>query len=383
MLNQNRQPLITVITSYYNDQDFLADAIQSVLSQTYQNFEYILVNHASEDRSRAIAHSFKDSRIRHIDLPFNYGASGNILVKKGLEIAHGSYIKLLCADDVLLPNALEILWDTACRNQADLVFGDVLFADKHLRPNGKSWFKNRFSPLAESSQYIPALLSGTSCFPYAGNLIKRTAFYDINLDYISVQVADVGMWLEILLNGGHLSVLEQPVALYRIHEQQMCSASQIATIRTRCLFEYPLYLQHYFQAHPSLELLKKAYPHNTFLKKLSSADTDLFPFVLAYELHRQENPEIQFVARWQMAKMLNDYSLQKRIEQKLGYTIKDLRQIILNQPIRLVSSRNPVCKEASLKSLSYYFFRKIIHILLFKTYRDNRKQLKNQEEGIV
>ena len=60
-------PIVSVFLPYYNDAEYLPIAIESVLNQTYQNFELILCNHATTDNCREIAHSYKDSRIAEVD----------------------------------------------------------------------------------------------------------------------------------------------------------------------------------------------------------------------------------------------------------------------------------------------------------------------------
>ena len=194
MIPKTKQPLVSVILSYYNDSRFLADSVRSILAQTYDNFECILINHASTDESRRIAHSFTDARIKHVDLPFNYGASGNILVLAGLAVARGEYIKLFCADDILLPEGLEVLVQQALFSSADLVFGDISFVDVSKKLLNINYFKTRF-PAGESPIfYLRQLLCGTSCFPYPGNLIKRSALDKIDFDVVSVGVADMNLW---------------------------------------------------------------------------------------------------------------------------------------------------------------------------------------------
>ena len=65
-MNQMTESLVTVLTPVYNGEQFLAKCIDSVLNQTYQNFEYIIVNNCSTDRSIEIANAYakKDKRIR-------------------------------------------------------------------------------------------------------------------------------------------------------------------------------------------------------------------------------------------------------------------------------------------------------------------------------
>ena len=70
-------PLVTVCIGYYNDEKYLGQCIDSILCQSFSNFELILFNHASTDGSYKIAHSYNDSRIVHIDAPKNLGAGAS------------------------------------------------------------------------------------------------------------------------------------------------------------------------------------------------------------------------------------------------------------------------------------------------------------------
>lgn len=380
------KPLVTVMTSYYNDQDFLANAISSVLEQTYTNFEYILVNHASTDKSRKIAHSFKDPRIKHIDMPINYGASGNILIQKALEQAQGTYLKTLCADDMLLPDGLEKLLKKAQEQEADLVFGDVRFVNANKQPTGRTWFKNRYPAHLPVAEYLRKFINGTSYFPYAGNFIKIETLKQVSFDYVSVQLADIGIWIEMLFNGAKLAFTDEPVADYRIHNKQMCNASQLDVIGKRCVFEHLLFCEHYFNAKTTLELLKQVFSDDPFVSKLTAQDTPLIPFAIAQAIYRLgPNKVYKLAARKQIADCLNNYSLQQLIEKKFNYTLKDLRNDIVMDPFTIIEYSSQTLKRASFGQLSYYFFRKIAHILLLKEWKEKRKRkrLLKSEDGVV
>lgn len=245
-------PLVTVITSYYNDQAFLKDAIDSVLAQTYKNWELILINHASTDSSRDIAHSYKDERIKHIDLHQNYGATGNFLVQTGLKNANGEFIKFLSADDILKPNALNTLLQAALTNQADLVFGNLEFIDIHKNLLGKNWFEHHYPILGDEIAYLQALLQGTSPLPFPGNFIRKKVAEQIHLDCSIILNADMRNWAEILLNGGKLCFVKEPVVLYRIHSGQMCSVHAYDNIIKRSAFEAVRFIKVFLQSSLSV-----------------------------------------------------------------------------------------------------------------------------------
>ena len=71
---------VSVLIPYYNDREFLRQSIESVLNQTYKDFELILVNHATTDDCREIAHSYNDDRIIHLDMDKNYGAGTGLII---------------------------------------------------------------------------------------------------------------------------------------------------------------------------------------------------------------------------------------------------------------------------------------------------------------
>jgi glycosyltransferase involved in cell wall biosynthesis len=107
-MNMLEQPLISVVTPVYNGESFLAECIESVLGQTYRNFEYIIVNNCSKDRSLEIAQGFarKDPRIQvHSNKSF-VGVIENHNAAFRLISAKSKYCKVVSADDWLFPECL-------------------------------------------------------------------------------------------------------------------------------------------------------------------------------------------------------------------------------------------------------------------------------------
>lgn len=98
-------PKVTVLMPVYNGQKYLKEAIVSVLSQTYVDFEFLILNDGSTDRSDSIIRSFKDSRIRYIRYKKNLGFSP--ILNKGLTLARGTYIARMDCDDLCAPTRLE------------------------------------------------------------------------------------------------------------------------------------------------------------------------------------------------------------------------------------------------------------------------------------
>ena len=98
-------PKISVIMSVYNGMPFLKDAVESILNQTYKNFEFIIIDDASTDGSLKYLKSLKDRRIKLINNSKNLGLAASL--NKGLKVAKGNYIARMDADDISLPKRFE------------------------------------------------------------------------------------------------------------------------------------------------------------------------------------------------------------------------------------------------------------------------------------
>ncbi len=105
-MDDNQAPKVSVIIPTYNRASYLKEAVQSVLDQTYRNFELIIVDDGSTDNTEEVVASFTDDRIRYIKKN-NEGHAGKTR-NVGLENARGEYIAFLDDDDVWLPEKLEL-----------------------------------------------------------------------------------------------------------------------------------------------------------------------------------------------------------------------------------------------------------------------------------
>lgn len=119
---------ISIIMPLYNAEKYLNEALQSVLKQTYTDFELICVDDASADTTMEILRNFqkKDNRIRIISNNERMGAATSR--NKGIKVAQGEYITFLDGDDIFEEEMLEIAYKTARKNDADI----VIYEYKHV-----------------------------------------------------------------------------------------------------------------------------------------------------------------------------------------------------------------------------------------------------------
>ena len=131
-------PLVSVIMPVYNATKYVEEAVASVLNQTYQNLELLVIDDGSKDNSLELIQSFNDPRL-HVFTQINQGA--NVARNRGLLEAKGEYVKFLDADDALYPEALEAqVKQMASLADNEEVFGDFDFMDG----DGKVFYHHKF-----------------------------------------------------------------------------------------------------------------------------------------------------------------------------------------------------------------------------------------------
>lgn len=163
----NETPMLTVAMAVYNAERYMQQAIENVLSQTYSNFELLLIDDGSTDRSREIASNYEesDSRIRCIFKPINEGLSS----VRNLSIAEakGKYLIMVDADDLMEPNTLELAVREAENSNADVVIWDYdsFCGDLPTHRDGKSRLKgidiNKRKTLLTLPAFMPVRLIRT------------------------------------------------------------------------------------------------------------------------------------------------------------------------------------------------------------------------------
>src|SRR3712207_6771527 len=98
-------PLVSVILPVYNSEKYIGPAVQCILDQSLGDFELIVIDDASSDRTLEVVQSFRDERIRIVRKERNTGYT--VSLNQGLSLARGKYIARMDADDVSLPERLE------------------------------------------------------------------------------------------------------------------------------------------------------------------------------------------------------------------------------------------------------------------------------------
>jgi len=127
------RPLVSIVTPFYNTEQYIADCIESVIAQSYSNWEYILVNNQSTDASRAIVERYarKERRIQLLDTPKHLGQIENFNAALHHISPRSQYCKMVLADDLLFPECIERMVALADANPSvGIVSSYRLFGDE-------------------------------------------------------------------------------------------------------------------------------------------------------------------------------------------------------------------------------------------------------------
>lgn len=369
----NEQPLVSVFIPYYNDEKYLRQSIESVLNQTYTNFELILLNHATTDNCRNIAHSYNDERIKHIDMPKNYGAGGGILFETMLNASNGKYIKPFCADDVMCPDCLQKLVNYMENNpNIDFAFGNLEYINEKNEDLNENWFNQRpgFSINDNEIDLIRKYSLPMSVLPYIGSIAKTNVLKSISYNYTFIMLFDVSIWLSLLCKGYKVGYLDEIVTNYRIHENQVSTVEKEKWAAQVCWFERSVFWEILFTIE-DVNFVKKIFPDNEYKYKLK--DKKDIPFYITTSIFNSYHPMSYIV----LNKMLNNKEYQEHLENEFGFGVKELREKIGESNTKLLENKNlknlknkyiynKTPKDLKFWQLFYLIFHRLVYIITLK-----------------
>lgn len=171
----NNNPVISVVMSVYNAEKYLDEAIESILNQTHKDFEFIIINDGSIDKSLEIIEKYKqqDERIVLISRE-NKGLIASL--NEGIEKARGKYIARMDADDISLPKRFEEQLKIMENDKEIVVCGSWINVFGENR-------KEKISKYFQYDKQIKANLIMSCCFAHPSVMMRRDAFVDNNIWY--------------------------------------------------------------------------------------------------------------------------------------------------------------------------------------------------------
>lgn len=282
-------PLVSVVTPVYNGENFLTECIESVLRQSYSNWEYVIVDNASTDRTSEIirSHAERDQRIRVHTNGQTVGVIQNHNIAFSLISPQSKYCKLIQGDDWMFPNCIELMVQAAEGVPRAGLVGSYCLAGRQVRCDGLPYP----SPAVPGRDLARMTLLGLlypfwspSCLLIRSDLMRaRQPFYRSNYLHADVEaVYDI-------LQEHDFAFVHQVLTYIRAHENSMTAqdAKRINSqrlSRLHLLRDFgPVYLDEGEQRERTATLLRKYY------ETLAPGVLDLRPA----EFWRHQRTELQ------------------------------------------------------------------------------------------
>ena len=217
---------ISIIVPIYNVENYLKSCLDSVMSQTFKDFEVLMVNDGSTDNSATICQAYAecDSRFRYFEKE-NGGLSD--ARNYGLDRAQGSYITFLDADDFLFENYLEKLYQASRLSDSDILIGgycrfdgsDFYFYNDHFKSESLISFTSAQAiQVLDSMLDVPFLTFSIAC----GKLFKRDLFNELRFPYGKYAEDQFLIW-KLYMKADKIHVFNNASYVYRMNPSGLSS----------------------------------------------------------------------------------------------------------------------------------------------------------------
>ncbi|MCA8972468.1 MAG: glycosyltransferase [Planctomycetes bacterium] len=277
-------PRVSVIVPAYNHERFIGKTIESVLAQTFEEWELIVIDDGSSDNTAEIVRAFDDPRI-HFESQGNIGAAPTI--NRGIGVARGEFVCVLNSDDVFAPSRMErLLREFADEPSLDAVFTHLEFIDddgkliRRYEGPAELWRDMDCAPsFAESEHLVLQLLAGNFVCTTSNLFCRRTVFDRLPPFKDLRYVHDHEFFLRLCY---HLRVRVVPEALvsYRIHAQNTIKENEAQTD-----YELALVLADFLTTHDITRFLPS---------KTDSVDIESSALALFHSLNARSATQLMF-----------------------------------------------------------------------------------------
>ena len=269
-------PDISVIMSVYNGEAYLEEAVNSVLNQTFQNWELIVINDCSTDCTAQILQRYaeSDSRVKVYTNEVNLRLPSSL--NKALALAKGKYIARMDADDICLPQRLEKQFAFMEANpQVDLSSCRFMTLKNGKISSGGCGGKT-------DSESIKALLLVTNPVLHPGIIAKSSVIRTLGYDKTFTCTEDMELWTRFVMGGYSIRILSEYLMVYRLHDKQI-TGTTLDRQRKEVVEIQKRYFGKFLQ--PMDEAREAFYIKGIYFRE----ETDILKFIDFYKWLRAEN----------------------------------------------------------------------------------------------
>ncbi|HVX92971.1 MAG TPA: glycosyltransferase, partial [Candidatus Dojkabacteria bacterium] len=213
---------VSITIPTYNRSQYISQAIESAINQSYKDIEIIVIDNCSTDNTEELVNHFQDKGVKYIKNHTNIGMMGNW--NRCIEVSTGELLMILGDDDILYPNFIEESVSIFEKHpNIGFTFTHINKVDKDGKPLTKWGYKFTPAGLIKGRDYLLDTAKYSSCLTNSSSvLINKEVFKKIGIFEapLSQNTFDFNMWIKIA-NSYDVYFIDKVLSDYRIHEEQV------------------------------------------------------------------------------------------------------------------------------------------------------------------
>lgn len=212
-------PDISVIMSVYNGETYLEEAIESIINQTFKNWELIVINDCSTDCTAKILEDFslQDERIKVYTNEVNLKLPASL--NKAISLSSGKYIARMDADDICLPERFEKQYNFMEKND------DVALSSCRFMTVKNGVYMSGGAGGRCDNQALRAMLLVANPILHPGVIAKSEVMKKLNYDTTLTCTEDLELWTRMVMERQKIAILPECLLIYRLHDKQITSTT--------------------------------------------------------------------------------------------------------------------------------------------------------------
>ena len=326
-MSKDITPIVSVRIPSYNHEKYINECIDSVLAQTFQDFEIIITDDGSKDNTVKLIKEYKDPRIKLNVFPENQGTA--VAVSDCVDRSRGKYIANLCSDDAWEPDKLEKQVSFLQSNPGyDAVFTKVKFIDEDsLEVKKHHDFSSEFDKDNRPREdWLNYFFYHGNCLCIPSVLIKRSVYEKLHYqDKRMANLLDFDLWVRFCFDH-ELYIMDEKLTNFRLRSKNANASGATDESFTRIKFEYKQILSNYLKIRDT-EFFFKCFPE--YEKYLTSGQISekLIPYLLG-RLACGTNRDFQQL--WGLETIFNlmkDEETAGRLAMNCDFSYKDLHKL--------------------------------------------------------
>jgi len=332
-------PKVSVVMASYNHEKYVAETIESVLSQTYQDFEFIITDDGSPDETVEIIKQNADPRIKLFCFPKNQGAC--VAMNNCIKEVKSEYIAIINSDDAWLPDKLEKQVKFLDEHpEYGAVFGYAQFIDDGGNDLGYEHIYSRIfiQPNRTRFEWLRHFFLSGNCLCHPSALIRKHCYNEVGLyDERFAQLPDFDFWIRLCMKY-EIFIMAENLVKFRLHKNQENVSGNTPKNNSRLTLEWSQILKNYLKSEifndlASIFPLTQNINEIGLSMKLNEVDRDVAPFFIAMLASRDRRASHKYFCFDVLYQIYSNKDLNHKLRKQYSFDFSNLVNLAWEQDI--------------------------------------------------